>query len=394
MMHEIQRVVALTLTLLASGLVFAMTLPPAFARDGKVRLVRTPNSGIQPQAVIDDEGTLHLIYFAGDPSAGDVFYVRKRSGEAGFSVPIRVNSQPGSAIAIGTIRGAQLAVGRNGRAHVSWMGSKIAEPRGPAQATPMLYARLNDQKIAFEPQRNVMQFAAGLDGGGSVAADDEGNVYVAWHGRGNVEGEAHRRVWLARSNDEGVTFSREVAVNGENTGACGCCGMHAYTDRKRNVYLLYRTATQGAHRDMELLASKDRGKRFKAARLDEWEIEACPMSTAFMGEGSGGVIAAWETAGQVYYAEVGQGADKLGLSVAAPGAGGGRKHPVAVYNRRGETLLVWAEGTGWKKGGGVGWQVFDHQGKPTEIHGQAGGLPVWSLPAACVDSDGNFTIIY
>jgi len=389
-----QRVMALTLSLLASGLILAMTLHPALARGSKVRLVRTPNGGIQPQAVVDDKGTLHLIYFAGDPSAGDVFYVRKRPGEAGFSAPIRVNSQPGSVIALGTIRGAQLAVGRNGRVHVSWMGSKIAEPRGPSRATPMLYARLNDQKTAFEPQRNVMQLGVGLDGGGSVAADDEGNVYVAWHGRGNVEGEAHRRVWLARSTDEGVTFSREIAVNGETTGACGCCGMRAYTDRRRNVYLFYRTAAQGVHRDMELLISKDRGKRFEAARLDGWEIEACPMSTASIGEGDGGVIAAWETAGQVYFVEADQGTGKVGFSVAAPGVGGGRKHPVVVYNRRGETLLVWAEGTGWKRGGAVGWQVFNDQGKPAESHGQADGLPVWSLPAACVDSRGNFTIIY
>lgn len=393
-MHKMRRVTALTLSLLALGLTLGMTLRPALAGASEVILVRTPNGGIQPQAVVDDKSTLHLIYFAGDPSAGDIFYVRKRPGEAGFSAPIRVNSQPGSGIAIGTIRGAQLAVGRNGRVHVSWMGSKTAQPRGPARATPMLYARLNDEKTAFEPQRNVMQFAVGLDGGGSVAADDEGNVYVAWHGRGKVEGEAHRRVWLAQSTDEGKTFSREVAVNGENTGACGCCGMRAYTDRKRNVYLLYRTATQGVHRDMELLVSKDKGRRFEATRLDGWEIGTCPMSTASIAEGYGGAIAAWETAGQVYFAEAGDRAGKAELPIAAPGAGGGRKHPVAVNNRRGETLLVWAEGTGWKKGGAVAWQVFNDQSKPSESHGQASGLPVWSLPSACVDSEGDFTIIY
>jgi hypothetical protein len=215
---------ALTVSLLTLGLIFGLTLRPVFARAGEIKLVRTPNGGIQPQAVVDDKGTLHLIYFLGDPSAGDIFYVRKSPGQSGFSAPIRVNSQPGSAIAVGTIRGAQIAVGRKGRVYVSWMGSKTAEPRGPAQATPMLYARLNDRQTAFEPQRNVMQFAVGLDGGGSVAADNKGNVYVAWHGRGKVEGEAHRRVWLVRSTDDGATFSREIAVNGDNTGAC--VGLH------------------------------------------------------------------------------------------------------------------------------------------------------------------------
>jgi hypothetical protein len=42
-----------------------------------------------------------------------------------------VNSQPESAIAAGTIRGAQLAIGKAGRVHVAWNGSQNAEPVGP-----------------------------------------------------------------------------------------------------------------------------------------------------------------------------------------------------------------------------------------------------------------------
>ena len=52
---------------------------------------------------------------------------------------------------------------------------------------------LSDEGSAFEPQRNVMQFAEGLDGGGSVAADVQGNVYVAWHGdAGFVKDRLHK----------------------------------------------------------------------------------------------------------------------------------------------------------------------------------------------------------
>src|SRR5439155_22779051 len=43
----------------------------------KVNVVETPNGGIQPQALIDKAGTLHLIHFKGDPAAGDLFYVHK-----------------------------------------------------------------------------------------------------------------------------------------------------------------------------------------------------------------------------------------------------------------------------------------------------------------------------
>src|SRR6266705_2014279 len=87
-----------------------------------VKLLAAPDSGIQPQAAMDAKGVVHLIYFKGDPKAGDIFYVRREPGQNEFSKPLPVNSQAHTAMAMGTIRGAQLAVGKNGRVHVAWDG--------------------------------------------------------------------------------------------------------------------------------------------------------------------------------------------------------------------------------------------------------------------------------
>jgi hypothetical protein len=355
---------------------------------GSVALLRAPGGGIQPQAAVDARGALHLIYFAGRPEAGDIFYVRREKGAESFSAPARVNSQPGSAIAVGTIRGAQLALGRDGRAHVAWMGSPEAAPRGPGGAAPMLYARSDDAGTGFEPQRNLMRFAAGLDGGGTVAADGRGRVYVAWHANGKQEGEAHRRVWVARSEDEGRSFAPEADAFAEETGACGCCGMRALADGGGTVNLLYRAATDEVNRDMFLLASKDYGRSFDGARLHPWRLDACPLSTAALAEGRGGVISAWETNGQIYFAAAGS------APTAAPGGGGGRKHPSVAVGARGDMLLVWTEGTGWQKGGSLAWQLYDGQGKPSGEKGTAPGVPVWGLATAVAGADGRFTIIY
>lgn len=73
--------------------------------DDPVTLLKTPHDGIQPQAVVDPQGTLHLIYFKGDAKAGDLFYVKRASKQKEFTEPLRINSVPGSAIAIGTVRG-------------------------------------------------------------------------------------------------------------------------------------------------------------------------------------------------------------------------------------------------------------------------------------------------
>jgi hypothetical protein len=378
----------------------AFVLIPAsvsWAQHKQVSLVKTPGHGIQPQAVADGKGSVHLLYFKGDPKAGDLFYLRREPGKTEFSAPLKVNSQHGSAIAIGTIRGGQIAVGKNGRTHVAWNGSGKAVPQGPGKGHPMLYTRLNDAGTAFEEQRNLMTHTDVLDGGGTVAADQSGNVYVAWHALkiDSTKGEDSRKVWVAQSADDGKTFAAEVAVYAKPTGACGCCGMKGFVDSKGSAYFIYRSATESVHRDMFLLASADRGKSYHGHLLHKWEINACPMSSEAFAEGPGGLYTAWDTEGQVYFARIKSGSPASEKPVAAPGHGKGRKHPALAVNNKGEVILVWTEGTGWQRGGALAWQVYDKSGRPTPNHGRlANAIPVWGLPAVIAESDGRFTIFH
>src|ERR1043166_7808540 len=120
----------------------------------RVTLLRTPDHGIQPQAAVDCQGVVHLIYYKGEAGGGDIFYVRQEPGQTTFSKPLPVNSHSGSAIAAGTIRGAQLAIGKNGRVHVAWNGGKGAGTVmiDGVKVTPLLYTRLNDAGAGFEPE--------------------------------------------------------------------------------------------------------------------------------------------------------------------------------------------------------------------------------------------------
>ncbi len=387
----------LSALLLAAGAVTGHALPPAKDASPRpaVSLLRVPNGGIQPQAAVDGKGTIHLIYFKGEPGAGDVFYVRSAAGASKFSAPLRVNSVPGSVVAIGNVRGAHLALGKNGRAHVAWMGSRKAEPKAPGKQSPMLYARLNDAGSAFEPQRNAIRAAVGLDGGGSVAADGAGNVYVVWHAPSpGARGEGERRVWVARSSDEGRTFAEEKSSFADKVGACGCCGMRAFADKTGALRVLFRSAKLGLERDTWLLTSTDKGASFRGDNLGAWKTSLCPMSTYALAESAAGTLAAWETKGQVSACALEPGTGKHVRDVAAPGAGGQRKHPAIAGNARGEVLLAWTEGMGWERGGAVAWQVFDKAGKPTAEKGRRTGVPVWSVVAAFARPDGGFTIVY
>src|SRR5437660_9460115 len=81
---------------------------------GPVGLLRVPEGGLQPKAAADGNGRAHLVYLKGDPKACDVFYAKREAGRTNFGKPVCVNSQPGCAIAIGTVRGADIAVSRRG----------------------------------------------------------------------------------------------------------------------------------------------------------------------------------------------------------------------------------------------------------------------------------------
>lgn len=379
----------MNIKLLAQTLLAAVLLPataPAANLPGEIRVERVPAGGLQPQVRVGEDGTIHLIQLGGDPKSADVHYRRRSASDSRWSEPIRVNSESGSATAMGTIRGAQLALGRNGRVHVAWNGSK---PVSAERGSPMLYARLNEAGKGFEPQRNLMTMTRHLDGGGSVAADQEGRVFVIWHaGRtGGPAGEAARAVFLAGSTDDGKTFAPERVISPAGTGACGCCGLIAHTDAKGDVFLAYRIAATALKRDLLVLRSTDHGGSFKPVLSHPWNIGSCPMSSAAFADSQDGMSAAWESQGKVFLS--GRITAKPEPLEIAPG-----KHPRLATNARGEALLAWAEGTGWQRGGAVIWQRFDAGGKPVGERGRREGLPAWSFPAVFATSEDGFTILY
>jgi hypothetical protein len=349
-----------------------------------ITLVRTPNGGIQPRAIMDRSGTLHLLYYSGDQLHGDLFYVKSSDLGSTWSSPLRVNSEPGTAIAAGTIRGGQIVLGKNGRVHVAWNGS--------SKVAPMLYSRLNDSRTAFEPERNLMTHTFGLDGGGAVAADSAGHVYVTWHGKANgaAAGEAGRQVWIAESSDDGETFAAERPAWNEPTGACGCCGMAIFADSEGIVRVLYRSATENVHRDIYLLTATHSGDRFSGRKLDTWNINACPMTSMDFAQAGEKVEGAWETGGQVYFEDL---TATNPAPVKAAGEGQNRKHPRIAIAPNGQTLMVWTEGTGWARGGSLAWQLYDAAGKPVGEKHSESGLPAWSF-AAVVAKPGGFVILY
>ena len=373
---------------------FAIVFLPLYALCASaVSFERVPQQGIQPQVATDASGRVHLLYFKGDPMGGDIFYATKTANHDRYSEPLKVNSTPNSVLVAGTMRGPQLSLGRDGRAHVVWMGGNgaVKAQVGDQKVTPLLYARMNDERSAFEPERNILTHIAGLDGGQTVAADDKGNVYVIWHGAPpNVESEEERGLYVAHSRDDGKTFAAEFKGTVPRKGACACCGIRAKIDDAGALNVLFRSAEEGVNRAELWLQSTNQGKTFAILQEDPWKTATCPASSAnfaFMNNRSAG---AWETDNKVV-AVIRSG---TGTKQVKPTGKGKQKHPTVALNSKGEMLMTWVEDAGWGTPGTLVCQLFDETGNSLGEPIRKPELPAWSFGAPYADANGTFVVLY
>ena len=375
-----------------------------------VSIQRVPEGGLQPRVALGRDGVVHLVYHLGDVRAGDLYYCRREPGRKSFSRPVRVNQQPGAAVAAGAIRGAQIALERNDRVHIAWMGSQATAGPKPSPApaapktgghkhhhplSPMLYTRMKADGSGFEPERNLVTHAWGLDGGGTVTADAKGHVYVFWHAEPTLTpgNEAGRSVYLAVSRDDGATFARERDVVPDPAGACGCCGMKSFVDARGHVHALYRTATPRGERNMTLLSAPPGGGRFRALTVNRWPLSRCPMSSAAMIEQASRLWLGTECRGALKLYELKTGHDTLerGRELSL---GEEAKHPAIAVNARGEMLVAWLRGAGFNSGGRLCYQVLDPSKDATGLPELVGPAPRHSLVAAFVNAEGAFELLY
>ncbi len=350
----------------------------------EVRLERVPEKGLQPQVARGPDGTVHLVCLTGNPSASEVLYrSRKVGGE--WSSAVTVNHLPHTAVAMGTIRGSQIAVGPEGTVHVVWNG-----PGANGVPASLFYTRLSCGAVdGFEPQRDLRGNTRALDGGASVATDAAGGVFILWHGSlpESPPGEDQRRIFLARSVDQGRTFGAVEEVQAGVSGVCACCSLKAFVAPSGEWLALYRAARRVDQRDVTLLRSRDGGRTFESSTVGPWALGACPMSSMALAGSGAATRGVWEAEGLIATALFGSGTTPAPLTL-GPG-----RHPALAVNRRGETLVSWSEGTGWQRGGQLRWRLLDASGRPGEVTGSAPGMPVWGSSAVFVEGD-DFVVLY
>jgi hypothetical protein len=150
------------------------------------------------------------------------------------------------------------------------------------------------------------------------------------------------------------------------------------------LFLLYRAARASVHRDMTLLASSDHGATFRSARLDEWEVARCVMSTASLAPSGAAMVAAWEDEGAVAWTRID--AAHHGRRRAHRPARGerrrGRRAQAPVVSPRTPAARCCSRGPrGWHGSAAARSLAALHAGRRADRRGsgRADGVPPWSL---------------
>ena len=374
-------------------LVQVLTVPGRAAEPVEVRTERVPEGGLQP-VVMTGGGMVHLVYLTGDPKAADIHEVQRKVGGGAWSSPRTVNSEPGAAVALGSVRGPRLALGGGGIRHVLWNGSSKIRQTASGSA-PLLYSRSRPGEGGFEVQRALGGDTRHLDGGGAVAADGKGTVWVVWHAAlptppPGGDDETHRGVFLRDSHDEGATFGPSRRIDPPGMGVCACCGLDAGIGPDGSGWVLVRGAAGRSERGMRLLTTQAGARGFTIQKMDSWPLDQCPLSTCRLVQASDGPSAVWISKGRVQWASLGSPDRSQTLSESGKSA----NHPVWVpLGRTGSAVVAWTEGTGWQRGGGLAWSTLRSGTLDPNIQ-RLPGVPVWGAVAGWAESDSVVTLLY
>ena len=145
---------------------------------------------------------------------------------------------------------------------------------------------------------------AAREGLHSLAGGPNGRLFAVWLDKRGATGT---RLFSARSNDSGVTWSKNVLVYASPDGTiCECCHPSAVIDPNGQIFVMWRNWLGGA-RDMYLARSRDGETFTNIEKLGEgsWQLNACPMDGGGLAIYQDRVVTAWRRDQTVYLAEPG-----------------------------------------------------------------------------------------
>ncbi len=380
--------------LLLTTTVALITAATIGAASAEVIIQPTPDDGLQPRMIVDENGLIHLLYFKkriNRPAAreGNLYYRQYDPAAGSFGLPVKVSSQAFSMRTYSFAR-ASMAIDGEGRAHVLWY-----LPR----ENQYFYTRSNQERNRFEPRRPmVSQYAEGIDAGADIAA--KGSQVAIFWGAGELSREYERTIFARFSHDSGANFGEELMISNPDLGACACCSPAGEYMNDSDLLVAYRSAINGIGRHMQLLTVENVDNEITGAsyspisELQEWELSSCPFSTNDIGtDANANHWLVFETSSRIVQMNLHSLSDPT--LVGEPFIETRQKNPAIAINTNNDRLIVWGEAISHARGGRLNMRLFDAAGNETNYQFKEEiTIPNYSFPAAASLPNNDFLVLY
>jgi hypothetical protein len=260
--------------------------------ESSVRPITAGESGSSvPRLGLWVPNTVFALTVAGDESQSRLQLQFSRDGGDTFGKPI-ILSEPNANVRGEGENSPVLATDVQADVYAAWFQSVA----GATQLMVKPIGRNTGGAVKILDANRKSEAYAGFP---TLAATHAGGVYVAWlDERDKADPEGSSSVYISRSTDHGVTFSRNMRIAGS---ACACCRPQIYVGPNGDIYLAWRQVFAGDVRDMVLAHSNDGGKTFSQpvrVAVDNWVLHACPDVGPAIGVSNGRLYVAWYSEGQ------------------------------------------------------------------------------------------------
>lgn len=217
---------------------------------------RSSRVAFDPEIAVDPSDAINVAWQDTAPGTSVIMFSRSTDAGQTFSVPKRVSTGDGRATE------AAIAADGQGRISVAW----VDESLGHAEA---YYARSTDRGESFSAPINVSKFPEGDIHKPTLAAFAN-TVYLAFQ-NGDLFGEEeikNRQVYLAKSEDAGVSFADGVQVSTANNSKGRAHSPAMTVDSRSVLHVVWIDASFiGNDEGLLLYSNSSDGRRFSTERL-------------------------------------------------------------------------------------------------------------------------------
>jgi hypothetical protein len=266
-------------------------------------------------------------------AGNSIYFVRTEGNGTGLGALIKVADT--GALYLGRHRGPRVAVAGD-----TLVVSAIAGQKGRGQDGDLLVWTSADKGRTWRGPIQVSQPAGVAREGLHGMAARGSLVFVAWLDLR----DSKTQIYGALSRDAGATWSPNILIYRSPSGAvCECCHPTVTIDRQGHIVVMFRNFLEG-NRDMYIVRSTDGGLTFsRALKLGEgfWPLNACPMDGGDIDlDERGEVLTVWRRGGQIFLSSIG-GKEKLLGDGKNPSIAVASSGPVAAWESP-EGLVVWS----------------------------------------------------